>query len=230
MLFRTSAISPQEAEVIRKIEDIRAALGTPQPWTDLMRRTTLAALIRDSDRFAGDNVTRDGAAAEAERAADGDEAIDPNPQAWAAISGYRAAVDYALQLADEPHFAYDEGVLRALHYMITGWDRTKNPGRWRSGPICVRNSGEIAYDAPDAGLVPGLLGELLLSLNTPDDTPVTIRAAMAHLNLTLIHPFSDGNGRTASVLQTLILVRGGIREPGLSRAFANIGQPVRGAV
>ena len=34
-------------------------------------------------------------------------------------------------------------------------------------------------------------------------------AAMAHLNLTLIHPFSDGNGRMARCLQTLVLAAAG---------------------
>jgi Fic family protein len=40
-----------------------------------------------------------------------------------------------------------------------------------------------------------------------------IRAAMGHLNLVMIHPFSDGNGRMARCLQTLILAREQIIEP-----------------
>lgn len=40
-----------------------------------------------------------------------------------------------------------------------------------------------------------------------------LRAAMAHLNLVLIHPFSDGNGRMARCLQTLVLARAGVLDP-----------------
>ncbi len=36
---------------------------------------------------------------------------------------------------------------------------------------------------------------------------------MAHLNLTMIHPFKDGNGRMARALQTLVLSREGIVSP-----------------
>ena len=39
------------------------------------------------------------------------------------------------------------------------------------------------------------------------------RAAMGHLNLVMIHPFSDGNGRMARALQTLVLAREGILAP-----------------
>jgi len=39
---------------------------------------------------------------------------------------------------------------------------------------------------------------------------------MAHLNLVMIHPFSDGNGRMARCLQTLVLGREGILEPEFS--------------
>jgi Fic family protein len=40
-----------------------------------------------------------------------------------------------------------------------------------------------------------------------------VRAAMAHLNLVMIHPFRDGNGRMARCLQTLVLARQGVLTP-----------------
>lgn len=40
-----------------------------------------------------------------------------------------------------------------------------------------------------------------------------IQAGMAHLNLVMIHPFRDGNGRMARCLQSLVLARGGILDP-----------------
>jgi len=41
-----------------------------------------------------------------------------------------------------------------------------------------------------------------------DGTPAPIRAALAHLEFVAIHPFNDGNGRTARALSRLMLVRG----------------------
>jgi Fic family protein len=49
-----------------------------------------------------------------------------------------------------------------------------------------------------------LMSELIDYLNDREvETPI-LKAAMAHLNLTLLHPFSDGNGRTARCLQTAV--------------------------
>jgi Fic family protein len=60
---------------------------------------------------------------------------------------------------------------------------------------------------------------LVESLQSQDTSvPVIVRAAMAHLNLVMIHPFSDGNGRMGRALQTLVLARDGI----VSAPFSSI--------
>jgi len=51
-----------------------------------------------------------------------------------------------------------------------------------------------------------------------------VRAAMAHLNLVMIHPFSDGNGRMARCLQTLVLAREGILAPEFSSIEEYLGR------
>ena len=74
-------------------------------------------------------------------------------------------------------------------------------------------TGDVVYEGPDVELVPGRVGELVASVKLEDETPPLVRAATAHLNLTLIHPFSDGNGRMARCIQTLVLAREAILEP-----------------
>ncbi len=54
--------------------------------------------------------------------------------------------------------------------------------------------------------------------------PVLIRAAMAHLNLVMVHPFSDGNGRMARCLQTLVLAREQIVAPVFSSIEEYLGR------
>ncbi len=58
--------------------------------------------------------------------------------------------------------------------------------------------------------------ELAQRLRDEPDVDPIIRGAMAHLNLVMIHPFRDGNGRMARALQTLVLSRDAIVEPAFS--------------
>ena len=77
------------------------------------------------------------------------------------------------------------------------YDFSKHPGRWRPGAAWVSSSdGDVVYEAPDRELVEPLVDEALAQI-TDSEAPTPVTAAMAHLNLTLIHPFSDGNGRMA---------------------------------
>src|SRR5262249_8379034 len=108
-------------------------------------------------------------------------------------------------------------LLRSLHYMMVHSDQHANPGTWRPGAVFVKNgaTGEIVYTAPDRELVPKLIDELCKRLTSDDAKSPTrmLRAAMAHLNFVMIHPFSDGNGRMSRCLQTLVLARGGVLDP-----------------
>jgi Fic family protein len=97
------------------------------------------------------------------------------------------------------------------------------PGICEKPPSCsipVEEEREIVYEGLDAGLVPALVEVLFGSLNSDDGTPAIIHAALAYLNLAMIPPLSDGNGRMARCLQTLILAREGI----LDSRFSSIEQ------
>ena len=103
----------------------------------------------------------------------------------------------------------------SLHFMMLKYDMTKGPGLWRPGVIYVHNepTGEIVYEGPSAEEVPALMADLTQELRRPDHVPALVRAAMAHLNFVMIHPFRDGNGRMARILQSLVLAREGILAP-----------------
>jgi Fic family protein len=62
------------------------------------------------------------------------------------------------------------------------------------------------------------MDDLMVSLNQPGSAPVMVRAALAHLNLVMIHPYRDGNGRMARILQSLVLSQDGI----LAAEFSSI--------
>ena len=214
MLFATPTLTTEEEWVLEHVEELRRRLSArtrePRLWVGMLRRVSLARAIQGSNSIEGYNVSiEDAMAAEAE-----EEPMRPQDETWRAILGYRAAMNYVLQLSDDLHFELDATLIRSLHYMLQSYDPTKSPGRWRLGPIYVQRegSGEIVYTGPDADQVPGLVGELVETMREGSG-PAVIRAAMAHLNLVMIHPFRDGNGRMARILQSMVLTRDGVLTP-----------------
>lgn len=65
-------------------------------------------------------------------------------------------------------------------------------------------SGAADYIPPEYIDIPGLLDELVDYVNTTDDHPLIV-AAVVHYQLVTIHPFEDGNGRTARLMSGYIL-------------------------
>jgi Fic family protein len=60
--------------------------------------------------------------------------------------------------------------------------------------------GQTVYTAPNRDGLEELINEAVSDISTCRDEAI-VGAAMAHLNLTLVHPFSDGNGRMARCVQ-----------------------------
>jgi Fic family protein len=228
MLYQLPELPEDYMRVVGRIDEMRLRLRfllqqQPRRWTGLLRRSEFARAIRGSNSIEGYHVTVDDAVA----AVEGEEPMtDERTEAWRAVRGYREAMTYVLQLADDAHFAHHQAVLRSLHFMMMSYDLGKHPGRWRPGVIYVRReeTGEVVYEGPDAALVPTLMEELVAALNAPSELPIMVRAAMAHLNLVMIHPYSDGNGRMARALQTLVLAREGILDPQFSSIEEYLGR------
>jgi len=227
MIFKAEKLTSAEKDVISKIEEARRTLrynlATPRRWKELLRRNTLARAVRGSNSIEGYNVTAEDAIA----AVEGEGPLSADREAWLAVTGYRTAMTFVLQLTKDPNFIYSEGFIRGLHFMMLQHDLKKNPGNWRPGTVYVRDEarGEVVYEGPDNEMVPGLVEELIEYLNDDDGCPHSlVKGAMAHLNLVMIHPFSDGNGRMARCLQTLVLGREGILESEFSSIEEYLGR------
>ncbi|MEX0789523.1 MAG: Fic family protein [Actinomycetota bacterium] len=148
-------------------------------------------------------------------AASGEEPLDAGIETKLALFGYRDAMTYVLQVVSEGPVSYSSQLLKSLHFMMTRHDLNVRPGLWRAGPIYVHHeeADKIVYEGPSVALVEPLIEELVDGLNQAGDSHPMVRAAMAHLNLVMIHPFRDGNGRMARCLQTLILASEGLLAP-----------------
>jgi Fic family protein len=227
MLFKSPVLGVEEEGVIRAISHMHKALkyslSTPSRWEGVLRRNAFARAIQGSNSIEGYVVTNDDAIA----AAEGEEPISAQHDTWLAVTGYRNAMTFVLQLSKDPEFKFNEGFLRSLHYMMLQHDLAKHPGNWRPGSIYVRDEakGINVYEGPPAELVHKLISELIAYLNSPrDEDHMLIKGAMAHLNLVMIHPFSDGNGRMARCLQTLVISQKGVCDPTFSSIEEYLGR------
>ena len=116
------------------------------------------------------------------------------------------ALDYVQTLASEAQIPIKERDILALHALILRGLDEENAGRYRCVPVQISGS---LVDLPNPLKVPELMAEFLAWLGSePKGHPVAF-AAEAHYRLVTIHPFIDGNGRTARLLMNLLLLRAG---------------------
>jgi Fic family protein len=225
MIFQTPELREDEHDVLlllaREREDLRDRVAEPRRWTGNLRRMAFARAVQGSNSIEGYNASLDDVVA----AVEGEPTMDADEETQHALAGYRDAMTYVLQLAKDESLEIEEGLAKSLHFMMVKHDLRKNPGQWRPGDVFVRrdNDGEIVYTGPPSDEVPSLMGELLQDLRR-DESPVLVKAAMAHLNLVLIHPFSDGNGRMGRCLQTLVLARDRVLAPVFSSIEEFLGR------
>ena len=103
-----------------------------------------------------------------------------------------------------------ESRIKKIHALLYRGRRAK-PTPYRDGQNVIRETnGEIVYMPPEAEDVPGLMAELVGWIRESEaDLPIPVIAGMAHYQFVTIHPFYDGNGRTARTLTTWLLYKGG---------------------
>jgi Fic family protein len=214
MIYATPVITDADRVVLEQIAELRRKLRfflhEPRRWYGSLRRATLARAVQGSNSIEGYHASVEDVVAVIE----GEEPLHADEQTRRAIEGYRDAMTYVLQLgASPPMPALDESLVKALHFMMIKYDLARNPGQWRPGAVWVENQdGQVIYEAPDREQLDVLIAELLNEVDADTGEPI-VRAAMAHLNLALIHPFSDGNGRMARCIQSWVLAGEGLLSP-----------------
>jgi Fic family protein len=118
---------------------------------------------------------------------------------------HAAAYSFILELARQ-EAALDEHALLELHALITK-ELVGTPGRYRTGAVFISGS---EHRPPHHTQVPGLMRDWFTWLVSDGQaySPIA-RAALAHEMLLAIHPFLDGNGRTARLVLNLQLMQAG---------------------
>ncbi len=115
------------------------------------------------------------------------------------------ALLYIREVARQPA-PLTESDIRNLQRLVVQRSRPDIAGRYVDLARYVRTeTGRHVFPSPAE--IPALMGDFAAWLRSAPDTPET--AFTAHRRLVDIHPFNDGNGRTARLLRNLILIRGG---------------------
>lgn len=113
------------------------------------------------------------------------------------------AFEYIVSLKNEEEVSYEDVILN-IHSFILNSINDESKGRYRNVRVRISGSNVIL---PNPIKVPDLMSQFCLKLDSRADT--VTKALEAHYKLVEIHPFIDGNGRTARLLMNLILLRSG---------------------
>lgn len=123
------------------------------------------------------------------------------------IKGYYKAIEYVEKLAQKKAFITEDEI-QTIHSLV---ENNSKPTPYREGQNVIKDSltGNIVYMPPEASDVEKLMKDFINWINYDVETPIPIKAAIAHYQFVTIHPYYDGNGRSARLLTTLILHKNG---------------------
>jgi len=133
------------------------------------------------------------------------------------VKGYYAALTQLEQYVAQNH-PITEKIVQTLHALVMSDGRANiKPTPYRNGQNVIKDgsTGTIVYMPPESKDVPGLMRNMFSWIKENQELPCPIIAAIAHYQFATIHPYYDGNGRTARLLTTLILHLGGYDLKGL---------------
>ncbi len=128
------------------------------------------------------------------------------------VKNYYQALDFLDKLIKGKTQQIDERDIKTLHGLVM--EGKQQPSPYRDGQNVIKDgvSGSIVYMPPEANDVPVLMLDLIVWVNEQTnkaELPVPIIAAIAHYQFATIHPYYDGNGRTARLLTNLVLHKSG---------------------
>ncbi|MCZ6805033.1 MAG: Fic family protein [Proteobacteria bacterium] len=124
------------------------------------------------------------------------------------VKHYYQALDFLDNLIKSDDSAIQEQDVQILHGLLMEGKAQATP--YRDGQNVIKDSGTgaIVYMPPESRDVTDLMRDLMLWVNTENkkaELPAPIIAGIAHYQYATIHPYYDGNGRTARLLTNLVL-------------------------
>jgi len=194
-----------------EIERARGFLDAAQlkgEWIKDMQSAALILEAHHSTHIEGTELTL----SEAQNILAGKTVKGVRPDDRQELLNYKDAIEFVSEYLDRKSKITEE-IIKDIHMILVKDVRggSLEPGSYRKVQNYVANSmtGEIIYKPPASDEVPALMNEFVEWLNEEKDISAILIAGVAQHRFVDIHPFLDGNGRTARVLCTLILYQKG---------------------
>ena len=155
-------------------------------------------LTYTSNHIEGNTLTREETALSVEEGlTSGSKSIKDYLEA----KNHAEAFDYIVSLTNQEKINYEDIILKIHSLILNGID-DNNRGRYRNVRVRIAGTDVVL---PNPLKVPDLMRGFAEKLDKKPDS--LLKAFEAHYKLVEIHPFIDGNGRTARLLMNLILIR-----------------------
>lgn len=175
---------------------------------DLMRRSIFGTAAIEGNKLTEHEVSK----------VLSDEAIDSYSEiAEKEISNLKIIYDLLTGKKEDEAWKLEEKFIKRIHEILTtGLNyRNNSPGNYRNEAVCVGNDEHGGIYTPPKKLddVRNLMTEFIEWINCEEMLALDpmVRACVAHFHLAKIHPFRDGNGRTARIVEAIILDKAGIK-------------------
>jgi Fic family protein len=182
-------------------------LEPPGRWHMVLRRSLRSATVAASTAIEGNPLSLE----QVQDLLTGGT-VDAGVTARREVLNYNEAMDLATRVSVTPGgFTWTQDIIRVINATVMRDLPGDTLGEYRTEPLIVAG----VFTPPDQHTVPSLMQGLAGWLQDAEDHHPLIRSALVHLNLAAIHPFADGNGRTARILSSLELMRAGLRSPEL---------------
>ncbi|PKP61006.1 MAG: Fic family protein [Candidatus Altiarchaeales archaeon HGW-Altiarchaeales-1] len=196
---------------LAEIERARGFLEAAELKTEWLSRMQKRALILESHHsthIEGTELTFE----QAEKILSGEKVEGVDADDEMELFNYKQAMDYVSGYVKVEELVTGD-IIRDIHKILVEGVRggSADPGNYRTIQNYIVNSRtrEVIYTPPHASEVEKLMDELIDWINSAKDISPIIVAGIAQFQFVHIHPFLDGNGRTARLLCTLILYKTG---------------------
>ena len=203
-----------EARQLAELDEWRERMDKQRPmtrrWASRLRRDLEAEAVAASTRMEGVPVTVD----DVRQILAGEPPKSVSPHDFQLVRGYRDAMTFVLRRGDDRNFEWNRELLVGIQDRVLAGHYEDGAGRLRTGSSYVArpDTNEIVFRPPPFEDVPDLVDELCDTFTLAEWHPA-VAAAWMHVAFAAIHPFKDGNGRTARILSSLVMYRCGFRTP-----------------
>ncbi len=198
-------LSDRTLKLLKRIDDAKALIDKQRPLSksivNRLREQMVVEWTYNSNAIEGNTLTLKETMLVLQ---DGITVRNKPLKEYLETINHKAAIDFVEELAAKKN-KISERNIREIHSLILKEVDDEYAGRYRDSNVRISGSNHLP---PDAFLLQEMMSGFAKKYLNTKEHPI-VEAALAHFELVSIHPFIDGNGRTARLLMNMILIKKG---------------------